>query len=268
MSMDGRNEAPTAAHQQYPFSVSDLITGLPLLASGFAFMYVIGYFLAYDLAWFAFFSLSEHIVFALRALPFAIATLAGIRLAINDTRRLKRLMRWWPWIVVAAGMALVLSGHPGFGIGFLVIAVAAFGIPIASLDPVTESSAILYLVPQLMVMSLMAGWLSGFFWKIDAYFWTPDGWRFRLAEHPMHIHLKLGTTGNVTCTGHVIFVGNADVLFYEYSVGKANLVKWSAIDHIHEFENDDPQSAAEPAPPAAKKSCLADGTVSTRGSGG
>ena len=68
--MNGQQGAPTAVEQQYQFSVSQLIAGLPLLASGFAFMYVVGYFLAFDLAWFAFFSLSEHVVFALRALPF------------------------------------------------------------------------------------------------------------------------------------------------------------------------------------------------------
>jgi hypothetical protein len=40
------------------------LTGvIPILMSAFAFAYVVGYFLAFDLAWFPFFSLSEHIVF-------------------------------------------------------------------------------------------------------------------------------------------------------------------------------------------------------------
>lgn len=256
--MNGPQEAPPAVEQQYQFSVSELIAGLPLLASGFAFMYVVGYFLAFDLAWFTFFSLSEHVVFALRALPFAIAALAGLLLAINHSARLKQLMRWWPWIVLLASVMLLLSGHPGFALGFVVIAIAAFGIPgkLTSSESVTASSTILYLLPQLMVMSLMMGWLSASFWKVDAYFWTPNFVRFRLAERPMHIHVILGTRV-VPCIGHVIFVGTSELLFYEYSVGQANLIKWSAIDHIHEFANDDPPSADEPAPASSvKKSCL------------
>jgi len=171
-------------------------------------------------------------------------------------------MRWWPWLVVLTAGMLLLSGHPGFAAGFLVIAFAAFGIPkkVTSSSSLTASSTILYLLPQLMVMCLMMGWLSASFWKVDGYYWTPSLLRFRLAERPMHIHVKL-RSGIVPCIGHVIFVGNSEILFYEYGVGQANLVKWSTIDHIHEFANDDPPSATESAPAVAmKKSCLAEST--------
>jgi hypothetical protein len=48
-----------------PLTEMSALTGLtaviPLLLSGFAFAYVVGYFLAYDLGWFSVFSLSEQI---------------------------------------------------------------------------------------------------------------------------------------------------------------------------------------------------------------
>ena len=52
--MNEQHETQTTVEPHSRFSVSELISGLPLLASGFAFMYVVGYFLAFDLAWFAF----------------------------------------------------------------------------------------------------------------------------------------------------------------------------------------------------------------------
>jgi hypothetical protein len=62
------------------------------VATGFAFSYVVGYFLAFDISSFSFFSLSEHVVFALWALPIAIgapslgARSAGaVRLALGST---------------------------------------------------------------------------------------------------------------------------------------------------------------------------------------
>lgn len=57
---------------EHEWSWKDLSSLAPFVASGFAFAFVVGYFFAFDIAWFSFFGLSEHIAFALRALPVAI----------------------------------------------------------------------------------------------------------------------------------------------------------------------------------------------------
>jgi hypothetical protein len=54
----------------------------PLAATTFALAFDIGYFSAIDIGWFTLFNVSEHIVFAIRAIPIAVAvsTLLGILL--------------------------------------------------------------------------------------------------------------------------------------------------------------------------------------------
>jgi hypothetical protein len=91
------------------------------LASLFAFAYVIGYFYAYDITWFPFFTLTEHLVFALRAIPFAIVASVIFMVVVNysvkcdessykPSATLKQCFRWlrWVWIcfLVVAGACL------------------------------------------------------------------------------------------------------------------------------------------------------------------
>ena len=51
--------------------------GVPLLASSIAVFYDVGFFYALDASFFNFFSVSEHLVFSLQALPFASIRLYG-----------------------------------------------------------------------------------------------------------------------------------------------------------------------------------------------
>jgi hypothetical protein len=262
----------TAASQQLP-PLNELAAVIPLLASAFAFSYVVGYFLAFDLAWFSFFSLSEHVVFALRALPVAAAALVALLIAARNPLLLSRAMRiWFVFLIVVAAPVALLSNHPGIFMSFVVIAIGAYRIPeTITITPsaITPSATIsllakdrhapawrqlpswfqvlrrssattmtsttttmLYLVPQLMVMSLMLGWVSGLSWKIDSL--ARDlGWHLPLAEPPMHVHL-VGEDTSSAHLGHVIFVGNLRVLVYEYGPHKVLLYKSDQIQQIHE----------------------------------
>ena len=65
----------------------ELIGLVPVVASGFAVAYNVGYFLAYDISWLPFFSLPEHVVFALRALPIAIGASVAFLIGIIDPPR-------------------------------------------------------------------------------------------------------------------------------------------------------------------------------------
>jgi len=64
-------------------SWTDLVIHAPALASLFALTYVVGYFYAFDIAWFPFFSFTEQLVFALRALPTAIGAFVVFLIAVH-----------------------------------------------------------------------------------------------------------------------------------------------------------------------------------------
>jgi hypothetical protein len=53
------------------WSLKDLTVAVPFVASSFAFAFVVGYFYAFDIAWFAFFSFTEQLVFELCQLQLA-----------------------------------------------------------------------------------------------------------------------------------------------------------------------------------------------------
>jgi hypothetical protein len=55
-----------------------LLVGAPLFASSLAITYDVGFFFGANMGFFTFFSLSEHVVFALQAIPFVLAPALGI----------------------------------------------------------------------------------------------------------------------------------------------------------------------------------------------
>ena len=75
------------------WSLKDLTVAVPFVASCFAFAFVVGYFYAFDIPWFAFFSFTEHLVFALRALPIAIGGSVGFLVPNFTEERVKRFAR-------------------------------------------------------------------------------------------------------------------------------------------------------------------------------
>jgi hypothetical protein len=54
----------------------DFLTFVPLLATALAIFYDVGYFYGFDLNYFSFFTLNEHIVFALQVLPYGMLVCA------------------------------------------------------------------------------------------------------------------------------------------------------------------------------------------------
>jgi len=64
---------PTRSDNAAALPFKELLVLVPALASALAVAYDVGYFFAFDINYFNFFSLSEHVVFALQALPIAVA---------------------------------------------------------------------------------------------------------------------------------------------------------------------------------------------------
>src|ERR1700741_672755 len=54
-------------------NVKDLLFALPIYGAALAITYDVGYFYGLDMGYFTMFSLAEHLVFAMQAIPFSLA---------------------------------------------------------------------------------------------------------------------------------------------------------------------------------------------------
>jgi hypothetical protein len=225
-------------NQAWPLKELSLLkedtTVIPFLLSGFAFAYVIGYFLAFDLAWLPFFSLSEHIVFGLRALPFAVAALVALLFAREFPQLLGRAILVWTWILWVAAVTALVTRYFGLFVTFAIIAVAT-RIYYKQYETETSAIAMPYLAAQLMILSLIVGYLSATTLKLDGVIEDHVPHWF---SRSMHVHLN-GDKDEVEGpphNGHVIFVGEQRILFYDYALSKVQLYQWKDVHEVHESE--------------------------------
>jgi hypothetical protein len=218
--------------QEWP--LKNLTAVVPVMASSFAFAYVVGYFYAFDISWFSFFSLSEHLVFALRALPIAIGAsvgfLVGLRFSTLETKWTWLVGRehwlFWGWMSALGASALLafFSNHVGLAASFLLIAVGAYtydNIP----PPRSAFSDVLHWAITLMVLCLMAGFVSGNAWRLHKYF---------PLSRSTTIDYEEGNGPSKSFTGHVMFSGDVWVLFYDFDLKKVILFQRDKISKISE----------------------------------
>jgi hypothetical protein len=242
------------AAMEKEWSLNELAVVIPILASGFAFAFVVGYFLAFDIAWFPFFSLSEHVVFALRVLPIAIGASVGLVIAL----RFSKIEKYWPrlqgkgylffraWICVLL-LAAALAGfsiHFGLASSFLLIAFGAFVHHRVHVSNKSSLANILYWTTTLLVLCLMFGFLSGLVLKFD----TLRRFLNSVTRHsitgysiaPSMIVDVKPDYGPKFYIGQVIFVGNSGVLFFDSEVRRIHLIRWRDIIDISECTNLEP----------------------------
>jgi hypothetical protein len=219
----------------------ELIGLVPIVASGFAVAYNVGYFLAYDISWLPFFSLSEHVVFALRALPIAIGASVAFLIGIIDPPQDLRLRFWFEklWIlalVVAAVLAFV-NAHIGLSLVLLLVTIGA--IRHRKTPSQNPSVNILYWGISMMLLSLMVGYVSA---KGGKLIWETEkrlGVKSFSIAPSMCVELKRTETSAASPSepdpyvGQAIFVGSEAVLFREYG-GVAHLFRWGDIQKIYE----------------------------------
>ena len=173
----------------------ELIGLVPIVASGFAVAYNVGYFLAYDISWLPFFSLPEHIVFALRALPIAIGASVAFLIGIIDP---PQDLRFWFEKLGSMMLLSLMVGYVSAKGGKLIWEteklLGASNYPIVRFFSIAPSMCID--VPRAK---------------------TPG----ESASEPDHY------------VGHAIFVGSEAVLFRQYG-GVAHLFRWEDIQKIYE----------------------------------
>ena len=231
------------------WSFNELTVAVPIATSGFAFAYVVGYFFAFDIAWFPFFSLSEHVVFALRALPIAIGASVGLVIAL----RFSKIEDRWAWlqdkgdlflfvwicILVLAGFIAVVSIHFGLAFSFILIAVGAFVHHRVPVSHKFSPANMLHWTTTLLVLCVMTGFLSGSALKYDALRRFLNSIAGYSAAPSMIVGVK-PDYGPKLHTGQVIFVGSSGVLFYDFDQRKVQLYRWGDIIDISECTDPDP----------------------------
>jgi cytochrome bd-type quinol oxidase subunit 1 len=215
-----------------------LVAIVPLVAPAFAFAFVVGYFFAFDISWFPLFSLSEHIVFAIRALPIAIgasvAFLITLTLPRFQNHRIYSIATYL-WILVlgvSAILVLFFGAHLGVALSFVLVAIGAHyhHRVHGDGDPMSFKN-ILHWAITLMVACLMAGWLSAVVWRAP---WVIDQWlddhKFKWGRLPLP-HIMIVKIGGETVRGHPIFMGNKNILFYQYD-GRSRMTRMLKRDDI------------------------------------
>lgn len=131
-----------------------------------------------------------------------------------------------------AGILAYLNGLLALCMSFLFVALGAFihyRVPTSQMS----LSNILYWITTVMVLTLMAGYLSAHgrkaAWEID----KSLGINLIPLAHSSSVQFKK-ESGIEPQVGQVIFVGSVGVLFYEYRSGTAHLFRWESIQEISE----------------------------------
>jgi hypothetical protein len=215
------------------WSLKDLTVAVPFVASSFAFAFVVGYFYAFDIAWFAFFSFTEHLVFALRALPIAIGGSVGFLVALRFSQvelRWKWLQNKGHWLaylwICALGIAALLAikgNHLGLFASFVIVAIGAYiyqNLP----SPSPPFATVVFWATNLMVLSFTVGLASGNAWRFEKLI------PFQHRTNPIVVESE----NQDPIAGHVIFVGSVGVLIYDLNRKAVTLVKENKITKVFE----------------------------------
>jgi hypothetical protein len=163
-----------------------------VIAPAFAFSFNVGYFFAIDISWFTFFTLSEHIVFAIKVLPVGIggAIILWIALSLSEhfdettckaphnrlnaiscrfIQYCKSSTIFWIWLnfVLICALLVALLMHR-IGLSLSVLAVAAGAVAHHLTRPQSKSfENILYWATNLIMITFIVGYVSGHWWLIS-----------------------------------------------------------------------------------------------------
>ena len=201
--------------------LKDFALILPALATLLTMAYDVGYFFGIDIRFFTFFSLSEHIVFALHALPFAFLILGALitTMPIGDTSKRKWFDKAHPFdmatriFLTIVAIAVAVWSVVRYGIAspicFLIVLVLAI---IFSVERSVRSLSILGL--GLLVFSFMLGADISRIDRLDPSF-----------SHTI-------VTDAEFIEGKMVRAGERGVLFYDLKTKKFGMQRWEGIKRV------------------------------------
>jgi hypothetical protein len=196
-------------------SFEKAIALVPLLAAFLALTYDIGYFFGIGLSIFSFFSLSEHILFAAQAIPFAILVATAAIFGMRGSER--RNAFGITWIFTALfGLTLFLAAiEVYFGDFSLLIFIGAPAI-VLILALRAEKKNLIYIglcsLVLLASLALMAGAFTA-----------------RTTIRSSEIYHRLVLASGTEIRGVALRMGERGIIFWEPSSRRMHLVRWGGI---------------------------------------
>jgi hypothetical protein len=216
------NKPPSKIDEGFP---KEALVVVPLIGSVLAITYDVGYFYGVDIYFFTFFSVTEHLVFAMEAVPIAFILAVFITFLVGTDRGRKYLdieaekatkrprQPWFTYLTAAGCVGLALMyGHASI-IGALVA-----GIVTGYLYTVSPPRNVVLTSTGAAV--LFVAWTYGF--------------------DMGHSYLKQGDashsiqTGNQALAVNIIRSGDKGVLYYEPKEKQIAFLKWDQIQKISE----------------------------------
>jgi hypothetical protein len=219
------NQSSSKIEQVFP---KEALVLIPLIGSTLAITYDVGYFYGIDISFFTFFSVTEHFIFAMEALPlaFSFAVVIMFLIGTEPARRLKQRSekrdtnKWLGWLMLL---------FPLLGLAWIVISIVYYG-RVGAISAVIAGTIMGYLYKTsqsrnvifigLGVVVLLLAWGTGF-----------DFGHSVLREVNTSHSIQ---TGNQALAVNIIRSGDKGVLYYEPKEKQIGFLKWDQIQKISE----------------------------------
>jgi general stress protein CsbA len=209
----------------------DLIVAMPLLVTAIAATFDVGYFSGIDINYFTLFSLSEHLVFALEALPMALIICAVFVIGILEwdvltvrhkkeidpkkrARQLKRQRYLRIIFVVLLGATSLFAYYSQFWEGVVIglsMLILFIGMMLWPEILRSRRGILAYVSLAILIFSFVYGLNSA----------------QRYLEGKKILHQLILVDGNLD--GRIIRSGDLGVLFYDPAGEQISLIRWNRI---------------------------------------
>jgi hypothetical protein len=167
-SLNKRNDLPQAGVEPL-FGDPKIIIGVAsLVTTTFALAFDVGYFSAIDIGWFSIFGISEHVVFAVRALPIAVGSTLLLGISLHFSRRLTISPKWFTiwlcfgWSLFLAVLVLISINynHMGFAFSFGALAIATIVYYYDDELKNQNVAVLVFLISTMVMVTLIIGYIS------------------------------------------------------------------------------------------------------------
>jgi hypothetical protein len=209
------------------FELKGLAVLVPMISSAIAITYDVGFFAEIDIRFFTLFSLSEHVVFALQALPVATVlallivstfNLSWMRRMISLSMKPRKERGIYPYFVIPLSLLIISMGVALIGVlsAAMLLAVVAFVICLRALNAFTP-------VRSLMIGVVCIGVL------LVAFSMGRDFARFRLWFPQQMTHVK---HSEGEALGILVRSGERGILFVDQKSRQIRFLRWDTIKEI------------------------------------
>lgn len=205
----------------------DFLVLVPLVGTALAVTYDVGYFNGFGIRFFSFFSLSEHIVFALSAFPEALVFAFGIGVIshyrIPLTRGLKA-HRASIWIMIGAvvllnGLFLLFGAYVAVAGTFISAMFIAFSISIK--DVVIR---MVFVAAAALLLAYVVGY------EASRSYLYPTFLENYLFNQPRSTIVETTTAGKIEAK--LIRSGDRELLFFDVKAKQVILLRWDEIKAV------------------------------------